>query len=259
MASTEPYTLYYNKWSICSQMVQLTFAFRGEPKDAGSQMTIEKKSIDIMNGEQLEEAYLTEINPKGQVPVLTHPSRLPKPIADSLDITYYITTQYPGLVPESNKDQLIELLKELHRINFFSLSFGSRVGAVNAQKTAVEAKLAQTDISAKYRKALEYKKTIIRDEKVNGVTPEEIETQKSNTTTFLDKIAKLYNPGSGPWLWGRISPTVLDVQLAIFLARLHDVGHAILIPKHLLPFYSTMTETNEWKDVYQGRKTMFGV
>ena len=92
-----------------------------------------------------------------QVPVLDHPSKLPKPMPDSLDITYYITTQYPNLIPENIKDDIVELLNELHSINFFSLSFGSNPAAATPQKTSVEAKLAQPGISEKYRKALEYK------------------------------------------------------------------------------------------------------
>lgn len=72
MASTEPYTLYYNKWSICSQMVLLTLAFRGQPKDAESEMIVEEKEVDIFKGVQLQEAFLTEINPKGQVSVLLY-------------------------------------------------------------------------------------------------------------------------------------------------------------------------------------------
>jgi glutathione S-transferase len=92
--------------------------------------------------------------------VLTNPTVLPKPIADSLDITYYITAQYPGLLPENHKDQVIELLRELHHINYFSLSFGSKPGMATALKVPVEEKLAQAGISEKYRKALEYKVTM---------------------------------------------------------------------------------------------------
>jgi hypothetical protein len=98
----------------------------------------------------------------------------------------------------------------------------------------------------------------IRNEKINGITPAEIETQISNAKTFLEKIEKIYDSSSGPWLWGRTSPTALDVHVAIFLARLHDVGRATLVPGHLLPFYFSATETQGWKDVYQGRKTMIG-
>ena len=91
------------------------------------------------------------------------------------------------------------------------------------------------------------------------MTPTEIETQKRNTTTVLDKIVKLYDSASGPWLWGRTSPTALTVHLAIFLARLHDVGHAVLVPEPLVAFYHMARETKEWGNVYQGRKTIIGV
>lgn len=67
MASTDSYTLYYNRWSICSQMVQLTLAFGSSSKGAQSAMTVEQKEVDIMHSEQLEDTYLTEINAKGQI------------------------------------------------------------------------------------------------------------------------------------------------------------------------------------------------
>jgi len=67
MATKAPYTLYYNQWSICSQMVLLTLAFRGQPKDAASEIVVQQQSIDILASKQLEETFLTEINPKGQV------------------------------------------------------------------------------------------------------------------------------------------------------------------------------------------------
>lgn len=67
MAATQPYTLYYNKWSICSHMVRLTLAFKGQTKDAESEMIVEEKEVDIFNGAQLTEEYLTVINAKGQV------------------------------------------------------------------------------------------------------------------------------------------------------------------------------------------------
>jgi hypothetical protein len=66
----ESYTLYYNTWSICSQMVRLTLAFRGQPKDGESEMIVEEKAIDIYHTfAQLDESFLIEINPKGKVSV----------------------------------------------------------------------------------------------------------------------------------------------------------------------------------------------
>jgi hypothetical protein len=53
-------------------MVQLTLAFRGQSKDARSEMRVEEKAVDILKSAQLEEAFLTEINPKGQVSILIY-------------------------------------------------------------------------------------------------------------------------------------------------------------------------------------------
>ncbi|KAG4442870.1 hypothetical protein IFR05_001666 [Cadophora sp. M221] len=264
MESPQPYTLYFNKWSICSQMILLTLAFKGKPKDGDASMTVKQKHIDIMKSEQLEEVFLTNINPKGQeqieqVPVLTHPSKLPKPIPDSLDITHYIASNYPSLLPEEFKDRIVELLKELHDINYFSLSFGNKPTAAKAQEALVEKKLAQTDMSEVYRKALEYKLIVVQNEKVSGVTETEIEAQIGNARAFLEKVAGLYEPKNGPWLWGRTSPTALDAHLAVFVARLYDVGREVLAPENLVPFRTRVIETEEWEAVYQGRSTMFGV
>ncbi|KAH6706352.1 hypothetical protein BKA61DRAFT_558853 [Leptodontidium sp. MPI-SDFR-AT-0119] len=259
MDSPQVYTLYFNKWSICSQMILLTLAFKGEPKDDSASMTVEQKHIDIMNSEQLEEAFLTKVNPKGQVPVLTHLSKLPKPLPDSLDITHYIASHCPSLLPEDYKEQIVELLKELHDINYFSLSFGNKPTAAKAQEALVEKKLAETDISEEYRKTLEFKLKVVQNEKVGGVTEAEIEAQIGNAKAFLQKVAGLYEPNNGPWLWGRTSPTALDVHLAVFVARLHDVGRGVLVPEYLVLFRTHVMETKEWEDVYQGRSTMFGV
>jgi len=57
---------------------------------------------------------------------------------ESLDITYYIAKQYPSLLPENHKDQIVELLNELHNINFFALTFGSTPIVSTDKKVAVK-------------------------------------------------------------------------------------------------------------------------
>jgi hypothetical protein len=66
-ASSSNYDLYINPYSICSIMVVYTMALRGEPKDAESDMPTVLHDVDIFHTEQLTEAFLTEINPEGQV------------------------------------------------------------------------------------------------------------------------------------------------------------------------------------------------
>jgi glutathione S-transferase len=54
--------LYYFKESICSYMVRLTLTF------AAPKMHVDLRHVDIFEkSEQLDEKFLCEINPKGQV------------------------------------------------------------------------------------------------------------------------------------------------------------------------------------------------
>jgi hypothetical protein len=66
------------------------------------------------------------------------------------------------LIPESHKEEITALLKELHELNYFSLSFaefgGPRVAAGLA--AAVERFLQDPNISDRYRSALEFKREV---------------------------------------------------------------------------------------------------
>ncbi len=48
-------------------MVRYTFAVRGEPRDAEAAMVIEEQGVDLFHEEQLDEHFLCDVNPKGQV------------------------------------------------------------------------------------------------------------------------------------------------------------------------------------------------
>jgi hypothetical protein len=67
MIRTVPFILYHNRSSICSIMVRYTLAVRGIAKDPASEMAVEECAIDIFREGQLEEAFLCDVNPKGQV------------------------------------------------------------------------------------------------------------------------------------------------------------------------------------------------
>lgn len=154
-------------------MVRYTFALRGPPIDASSPILIREQDVDIFHEEQLSERFLCEINAKGQVhlpfsllstlnwtytlqvPVLSSPS-LNKPIADSVDITHYLSHFYPSLIPISHKEQIIKGIRDLHALNYFSLSFPGRDHVAQGFKTGVEKRLSG-DISERYREALHFK------------------------------------------------------------------------------------------------------
>lgn len=61
----EPYTLFYNDYSICSVMVRYTIALSRHLQ--GEQLNIEEQSVNIQQGGQLTEYYLCEVNPRGTV------------------------------------------------------------------------------------------------------------------------------------------------------------------------------------------------
>ncbi|KAL2783001.1 hypothetical protein BJX66DRAFT_319328 [Aspergillus keveii] len=58
------------------------------------------------------------------------------------------------------------------------------------------------------------------------------------------------------WLFALPHLTVLDYHLAVFIARMLDVGRDDIIPDKLRKYAALVWETAEWKAVMQGRKTM---
>lgn len=99
----------------------------------------------------------------------------------------------------------------------------------------------------------------IQSEKNGHSSPEKVDDEADKARIFLNNIGVLYHSSHGPWLWGQQIPTVLDVHVVIFLARLYDAGHAVLIPERLVPFYLMAIETKEWQSVFQGQRTMMGL
>lgn len=62
----EPFTLYHNFWSSCALMVRLTLELGTQPPNV-PKVPVVLKEIDIQHGGQLEEFYMSEINPMGTV------------------------------------------------------------------------------------------------------------------------------------------------------------------------------------------------
>lgn len=48
-------------------MVRYTIAIAGKPHEGIAEMSVEERIVDIFGNEQLEEQFLRDINPKGQV------------------------------------------------------------------------------------------------------------------------------------------------------------------------------------------------
>ncbi|OCT52822.1 hypothetical protein CLCR_10613 [Cladophialophora carrionii] len=235
MADTQPCILYYDPRSICSSM---NFG-----------------PIDIVKGDQLSELYLCEINPKGQVPVLLSPGFLDRPITDSLDITLWLCERYPDLRPLEHAEEINSLLRNLHVINFFSLSMRNRPQRASTQEQAIHAQLNVPGLSDRHKKALEYKLEVTRAEKVGGVKPEVIQAEIERTRALLTEIdntrkANNTTNSEDAWIFGTAAPTALDTTLVCLVARLMDVDLAELVPTALLQLTQKKRNTPQFKDIW---------
>ena len=66
-SEVSPHKLYFHPYSICSLMVRYALALRGEAKMSSSEIIVDLHEVDMFHGAQLEEHFLLDINPKGQV------------------------------------------------------------------------------------------------------------------------------------------------------------------------------------------------
>ena len=64
------YTLYHNYYSICSIMMRYLLMVRGPPVNDAQDDEFQEHHVDIFNEGQLEEYYLCDVNPLGQVCIL---------------------------------------------------------------------------------------------------------------------------------------------------------------------------------------------
>lgn len=119
---------------------------------------MEEQHVDLRppSFEQLEEAFICDINPSGEVPVLVSKQDgfiLP----DSRAITYEIAKHYPRLLPEEHAGEIRRLLSKLHEIDYYSLTFtGKYMFPCGTIATLLERRNS-SDTSERYRQALDRK------------------------------------------------------------------------------------------------------
>lgn len=157
---THEWILYHDPVSICSIMARYTYAIRGEPAASIATVQVREEVCELRRGQQLTEHFLCDINPKGEVPVLApvdDDGGVLDPIPDSVDITWFIASRYPGLLPKEHETEIRRLVSTMHeKINFFSLTFAGKPEVQRRNVASLESKLGE-DISERYRRAIEYK------------------------------------------------------------------------------------------------------
>lgn len=177
--------LYSYNYSLCSLMTRYMLAVRGTPGPGVAALNIDDTEIDIHHAfDQLDEWYLRDISPQGQVRLLSNPSspnlthltqvpalRLetalesipPMTLTDSLEIAEFVLQRYPALqAPAGQEGKLTELLRELHRLDYFAICFTATNAPVAANprihaREKTRERLDREDISEEYREALRYK------------------------------------------------------------------------------------------------------
>ncbi|KAF2105144.1 hypothetical protein NA57DRAFT_30050 [Rhizodiscina lignyota] len=252
-----PYTLYYNRYSICSIMMRWLVDIRGQPKDEASRMDIGLKEINIFKEEQFSEWYLCEVNPNGQVPVLGSDVAFEFPMSQTTSISEYIAARYPELLPAEHAAKIHEMVHKMHEMNFFTLSFKGSPKLASGFADAALSRLADKTISKRYRKALEYKLEILQRDKVKALEPEKTQAEIDKAKSYLDEAASLLDPNSGPWLFGQKRPTELDAHLVVMIARLTDVDRGLIVPQSLKEYSKKAMAEPSWLAVMEGRTTMY--
>ena len=88
---------------------------------------------------------------------MTNTYKLPQPLTDSLDITFYLSRFYPNLSPSQFEHGIGTLLHKLHKLSFFVLSFYDNPGRGVGIYAMTKKPLDDPSISKEHRLALERK------------------------------------------------------------------------------------------------------
>ncbi|CAK3903894.1 Hypothetical predicted protein [Lecanosticta acicola] len=180
-------------------------------------------------------------------------------MADSEHITYHFATMFPSLIPDSHRDQIVALLDEIHKLPFFTLSFGGHKAVVSPRGalTRMREMLDGNEISERHRKLLQAKWDMANKVDLNAkLTPEAIRDAEVTHKKFFDRICG-YLPGNGdgPWMFGLQQPSAFDAHLVPVLVRLQDVGRGALLPGSLAEYAERAKKTREWQSVMNGLRT----
>ncbi|KIM94739.1 hypothetical protein OIDMADRAFT_21372 [Oidiodendron maius Zn] len=169
----------------------------------------------------------------------------------------FIVERYPQLLPTSHRTQLYQLLRELHSINYFSVSFPDKPQVAEAIKTAVLNRLEQPRLSQRYRNALQYKLEVIETEKIAAIKQDRVQNEVEHSRALLSTLeSTLCSEGSSPWLFGFDGPTALDAHVVVFINRLRDVGRAKLISSTMAKYADLAMETSGWRKLMDGERAI---
>ncbi|KAK9414825.1 putative GST N-terminal domain-containing protein [Seiridium unicorne] len=256
------YTLYSSPFSLYSMMARHTVQLGPLTHDARPPGKITLSFVNHKENENLKEDYLVQVNPKGQVPAMTG-NVLRQPLRDSISISIYLAEKhYPAMLPAEHAPVIRNLLERMHAI--YGLSFSNRNPTAEMMQhnpSPMEDILKRTDISPKYRAALNYK--LAFHNKSNGIAfqPSIVAKARTDLQTIFGEIVE-HRRQSGAfgdeaeWTFGtRIGPTALDSHLLPLVLRCIEAGNTELVPDELQRWAETMAKSPAWEKVMHGRPT----
>ncbi|OAQ98095.1 hypothetical protein LLEC1_00802 [Akanthomyces lecanii] len=249
------YTLHMFPFSLYSIMVMYTYVLGTEASDDGGRILLSNKLVNLHRDENISEEYLVKINSKGLVPTLTG-GGLSQPMPESLDISYWLCSHYPRLLPEAKESKIRQLLRDLHAIQGQCLSIpkGRRMDKIPCD---ADEPLQRDDLSPEYRRALEYKQKLHRETLETALTDVMVAEAENQARALFQDVMTVYSAGDA-WIFGN-SPTILDAHLVPFIIRLLDCSRDDLVPESLQEYANKHAASGQWHRVMQGRPTMWNV
>lgn len=257
MASQSTHILYHNVYSLNSIMARHCYAARGPAKDAESEMRVQEQAMDIfIKLDQLDEDYLCNLNPLGEVPTLATVDRR-SIIPDSVNISFCLAESYPRLVPSEHAGLIRRMLDRLHEISIFTLTMSGKpaVKRLMAQPTRIE-QAAETADTSDYGEKLLAKADRYRRLRLSQLSDSGLERAMCEMRELLNEVDSLLSKSSTGWILDTTHPTALDLHIIPTVVRLQETGREELVPKGLTGLAGRAIKQPEWAEVMQGRQTI---
>ncbi|KAK8017103.1 hypothetical protein PG993_015292 [Apiospora rasikravindrae] len=259
------YSLYSAPFSLYSMMARHTAQLGPTTANARPPKQIALRFVHHKKDENLGEGYLVHVNPKGQVPAMTG-GALERPLTDSISITLYLAeTHYPAMLPAAHAAVIRGLLGRIHAIHGLSFTNKNPTKEMTQHNPSpVEEILKRTDLSPKYRKALEGKLKFHNENNALAFQPAVVAKAHADLQTIFAEITE-HRKRSGAhdqeppvWTFGNdVGPTALDSHLLPLVLRCVEAGNAELVPPELQRWAAAMAKGPIWQKVMHGRPTLW--
>ncbi|KAI1126442.1 hypothetical protein F5Y10DRAFT_293831 [Nemania abortiva] len=260
---SEGYCLHVFPFSLYSIMARFTYVLGCQVSigTSAARPQIDLRLVNLHKDENISEDFLLTVNPKGQVPVLTG-GDLSTPITDSLDISYWLCSHFPNMLPDAHKSTIKDLLSQLHGFEGLSLSVPSKADRLRGVPClAVDDLLSRTDISKGYRRALEYKRKFHSDTQERALEDAVVSNAEGRVQSLFANILLVRccpdSAEAGTWIFR--DATVLDAHLVPLIARLLDCERTDLVPAELQNYALAVMKGPEWQEVTHGRRTTWDI